>query len=283
MKKFSVLSALVALCLGGCGEAKKGVVLARFDGMTVTSDEFNQKLASLPDNLKAAMLRNKKGFIEELAAEHFLFKEAERRKLDAEPDVKRLLEAARRKILVAKLIELEIDKKLSVTAEEAERYYNDHKDDFMTPVLLRASHILVKTEEEARAVKAELAGGADFEDTARRKSTDATAMRGGDLGFFQKGQFVPEFEDTAFKMKKGEVSDPVKTQFGYHLIKLTDRAEPILRDFKSIKERLQERMLLQKRSQAFKVYVEKLKGNSRVDIDEKALDSVSPPVPAARK
>ena len=282
MKKCWVSWVLCFFLTAGCGPAKKGIVLARFDGMTVTSDEFDRKLAALPDNLRAAMQRNKKALVEEIAAEHFLFKEAQRRRLDADPDVKPLLEAARRKILVAKLVELEVDRKLSVTSEEAERYYNDHKEDFMTPVLLRASHILVKTEEEARTVKNELAGGADFEDTARRKSIDATAMRGGDLGFFQKGQFVAEFEDTAFKMKKGEISDPVKTQFGYHLIKLTDRVEPMLRDFKAVKDRLQERMLLQKRSRAFKVYVEKLKGNSRVDIDEKALDSIAAPVPASK-
>jgi parvulin-like peptidyl-prolyl isomerase len=182
---------------------------------------------------------------------------------------------AHHKILIAKLIEKEVDKKIRVEAEEVAKYYEFHKEEFMTPLLLRASHILLKTEEEALSVKAALDSGADFEEMARQKSLDATAIRGGDLGIFQKGQFVPEFEEAVFRMSKGEVSQPVKTPFGYHIIKLSDRMEQRLRDLKTVRNIVEERLFREKRSKALKALVEKLRGNIKIDIDESALDLVT--------
>jgi len=88
--------------------------------------------------------------------------------------------------------------------------------------LVKASHILVKTEEEALNLKKEIENGKDFAKAATEVSLCPSGQNGGDLGFFSRGQMVKEFEDAAFSMKKGEVSNPVKTQFGYHLIYLTD-------------------------------------------------------------
>src|SRR3989338_2981164 len=151
----------------------------------------------------------------------------------------------------------------------------------MTPLLLRASHILVKTPEEAEAVRDELLGGADFEELARKRSTDTTAIRGGDLGFFQKGQFVPEFEQAVFALKKGELSGVVKTQFGHHVIKLSDRIEPTLRDFKTVKPIVEERLFNERKARMFKDLVQRLRGNSKIDVDENALEAVT--LPLARK
>lgn len=142
----------------------------------------------------------------------------------------------------------------------------------MTPLLFRASHILLKTEDEATAVKTALDQGADFEETARQKSIDTTAARGGDLGYFQKGQFVPEFEEQVLQMKKGEIRVPVKTRFGYHVIRLNDRVEPRLRDFQSVKKMVEERLMNDRRAKMFKELVEKLKGNTKIKIDEQALE-----------
>lgn len=88
--------------------------------------------------------------------------------------------------------------------------------------LVKASHILVKTEDEALKLKEEIENGKDFAQAAMEVSLCPSGQNGGDLGYFSRGQMVKEFEDAAFGMKKGEVSNPVKTQFGYHLIYLTD-------------------------------------------------------------
>ena len=249
-------------------------MLARVDGEAITDAQFKTKIQALPKELRAVALKRRKEFLEDMAAEHYLLKEAARRGVDKLQDVRDVLEAARRKIIVAKLIEIEVDKKVSVDSKEAQDYYETHKEEFMTPLLLKASHILVKTEEEAKDIKTQLDLGSDFEELARTRSVDTTAKRGGDLGFFQKGQFVPEFEDKAFEMTKGQVSEPVKSRFGYHIIKLTDRVAPSLRDFDSVKSRVEERLLSEKKSKAFKELIGRLKGNAQMQIDEKALDAV---------
>lgn len=90
------------------------------------------------------------------------------------------------------------------------------------PTKVNASHILVKTEPEAVAIKAELDSGKSFEELAKAKSTCPSGKNGGSLGWFTHGQMVREFEKTAFSMKKGQVSSPVKSQFGWHIIKVVD-------------------------------------------------------------
>ena len=275
---FHVISFAVCLCfvfsLSGCLHIKKKTVIARLGSETVTEEQYRLKVESLPREIRSVVLRNKKDFAEDMARERMLLKEAENRNLQRLPDVKSLLQAAREKIVIAKLIDLEVDKKLTLGQDEASAYYEAHKEDFMTPELVRASHILVKKEEDAHAIKKELETGADFEEMARAKSIDMTAMRGGDLGFFQKGQLVPEFEEVAFRMKKGELSDVFRTQFGYHIVKVTDRMEPRLREFRSVKAAIEERLLKEKRSRIFKEFVEKLKGNRKIEVNEKALESI---------
>ena len=270
--------------LSGCLENKKtGLTLARFDGTMITETDFAAKIRSLPRELQNVVLRRRKDFIGDMVDEHFLEKEARKRAIQSLPDVKELLQQAQKKIVIAKLIELEVDGKISLESGEAEKYYEAHKDQFMTPPLMRASHILVVTKEEADAVKAQLSGGADFAQVARARSIDSTAPRGGDLGFFQKGQLIPEFEEVALKMNPGDTSEPFKTQFGYHIIQLTDRAEPKLRDFKSVKSVVEKQLIHEKRSRRYREFVEKLKIGSKVEIDEKNLNALFPSPPVASK
>ena len=193
------------------------------------------------------------------------------------PGVKAVMAAARQKIVVAKLIEIEVDRKTQWDPSEVSRYYESHKEEFMAPLLLRASHILMASEEEANSIKAQIDSGADFEGLAKSRSTDNTAARGGDIGYFQKGQLIPEFEEQAFKLKKGEISPVFKSQFGYHILKLTDRVEPSLKDFKVVKAPLERQLLNEKRSRVFKAFIEKLRGNAKVVIDQKVLDSIAEP------
>ncbi len=276
MRKFLVLLT-VCLVFSGCLQLKKSdpkSVLARFDGQAVTKEDFLKKVKTLPKALQKVAMSKKEDLIEDMAAEHFLLQEAERQGLAKEPDVKDLVEMAHRKIIIAKLVEKEIDNKISVSEDEIRQYYEFHKDEFATPLLLNASHILLPTEDEAAAVKATLDSGADFEEVARQKSTDVTAQRGGDLGYFQSGKFVPEFENAAAGLKVGEVSQPVKTRFGYHVIRLNDRVEPKIRDLKSVAKVVEERLVNEKRSKYFREYVDRLKGNRKVEFETNAIQSL---------
>ncbi len=116
---------------------------------------------------------------------------------------------------------------------------------------VHARHILVETEAEAIAIKAELDGGADFIELAKTKSTGPSGPNGGDLGFFQKGQMVPAFEETAFAMAPGDVSDPVKSDFGWHVIKLEEKrtSEPTSPPFEQIEDLLKRQMVEEARQE----------------------------------
>lgn len=274
--KFSfIIMALTALSLSGCLlKSDSSPVVARAGGQAITQKEVESKIQSLPMELQTVVLGRKKDFVEDMINERYMLKEAEKRGIEKQPEVKDLLDAAHNKIIIAKLLEQEVDKKISVNPDDAAKYYNDHKDEFMTPLLLRASQILVAGEEEARAIRSQILAGADFEELARSKSLDYTAAKGGDIGYFQKGQLIPEFEDKVFAMKKGEVSEVFKTQFGYHVVKLTDRAEPAIRDFKAVKPILERQLANERRSKRFKEFVEQVRGSAKVEIDEKALDAI---------
>ncbi|MGM9987556.1 MAG: peptidylprolyl isomerase [Bacillaceae bacterium] len=129
-------------------------------------------------------------------------------------------------------------KDVEVTDKEMKEYYDNLKPE------LRASHILVEDEKTAKEVEEKLKKGEKFEDLAKEYSTDSTKDKGGDLGYFTSGTMVEEFEDAAYKLKKGEVSAPVKTQYGYHIIKVTDIKE--VKPYEEMKAEIKDELIQQK-------------------------------------
>jgi len=127
---------------------------------------------------------------------------------------------------------------------------------------LRARHILLASVEDAQGVKAELDAGANFEDMAREKSTGPSGPNGGDLGFFSRGQMVSEFEDAVFALELGEVSDPVQTQFGWHIIKLEERRQSEPPPFEQLAEQIRQQLLIE----AFDNTVEELKTSAQIEV-----------------
>jgi peptidyl-prolyl cis-trans isomerase C len=127
----------------------------------------------------------------------------------------------------------------AATEEEMRKVYDEAVKPMSAEEEVRARHILVETEDEAKAILEQLKGGADFAVLAKEKSKDPGGADGGDLGFFAKGQMVPEFSEVAFKMYEGQLSNPVKTQFGWHIIKLEEKRKRPVPEFDKVKEQIE--------------------------------------------
>jgi peptidyl-prolyl cis-trans isomerase C len=160
---------------------------------------------------------------------------------------------------------------VEVTEQELSDYYRDNKNNFFREESIQASHILVDTEEKANEVLEQLNKGTAFENAAMQYSSCPSSQQGGDLGPFTKGRMVKEFEDAAFALQLGEISEPVKTQFGYHIIKVTDKKEPGIMLFEEVKEQLRRDLLAAKQNFFYSKKIEDLKGKYKVEI--KALEN----------
>jgi peptidyl-prolyl cis-trans isomerase C len=176
-----------------------------------------------------------------------------------------------------------------VTEESVRAEYDKFVADFVPAEEIRASHILVPTEEEAKAVKAELDGGADFATLAKEKSIDPGAANGGDLGFFGKGMMVAPFETAAYALADvGQVSEPVQSQFGWHVIRLEEKRQSSAPAFEQVAGQLQQQLLMK----TFDDTVAKLMDGVAIDIPDAALatavqqqtetDAAEPVAPAAQ-
>jgi foldase protein PrsA len=136
------------------------------------------------------------------------------------------LDSVKENIKTYLLTEKLLQDRISISDDQVKEYFEENKDSFAQEEQVEASHILVEDEETAKEVKEKLDNGGDFAELAKEYSTDTSnAESGGELGFFAKGEMVTEFDEKAFAMKKGEISEPVKTEFGYHIIKVTDKKE----------------------------------------------------------
>lgn len=177
---------------------------------------------------------------------------------------KSLKEKIRHQLLVEKIID-KITKNVKITDSEIKTYYEGNKDRFKEPAQVKASHILLKTKSEAEKVLKEAKGGADFASLAKKYSIDAaTKEKSGDLGWKAKEQFVPEFANVAFKLKPGEISEVVKTQFGYHIIKVGEKKEAREKSFEEVRDEIRKILLDEKQNRAFKDWMAGVKKKAKI-------------------
>jgi peptidyl-prolyl cis-trans isomerase C len=266
-----IFLAAIAASFSGCGDAKSKP-LANVNGKVITIGDFEKRLSKMPAYYKKLASQSKKDFLDDMIAEQLLYKEALRRGLNSDPEVKELLQEAQRKILVAKLIEVEGNKKTAVSDEKIKEFYDGRKDDFVTPLKLRASHIMVDTEAEADEILGKLKEGADFAQLAGQYSKDPSKERGGDIGYFVKGQLMPEIEEVCFKLEVGQSSGIIKTKFGYHIIKLTDKKEPRAVELSEVKDAIAKELRDKSQRETFDALINNLKSKSRVKINGKLLE-----------
>ncbi len=162
-------------------------------------------------------------------------------------------------------IEKMLQPQIEITEEEMQTYFDENKDSFAQTKQVEASHILVEDEETATEVKEKLNNGEDFAELAKEYSTDTASVEsGGALGFFGEGSMVPEFEEAAFSMKVDEISEPVKSDYGYHIIKVTDIQEAAEANFEKSKEEIRGILIDEKIATEYPTWLEEKKEEYKV-------------------
>ena len=228
-------------------------ILATIDGINITEADIDAYIAKLPQEQQgyAAYPQFREHCLKQLLAFHLYAKMAVEEKMDETEEFKAMLEKARKEILAQTAIN-SILKDVTVTEEEMQAFYNDNPDHFTEPESAHAKHILVDTEEKAMEIMAAIEKGeVVFEDAAKEFSSCPSNAQGGDLGEFGRGQMVPEFDKVAFEAEIGKVVGPVKTQFGYHLIKVEGRKEASVMPFENVKDYILGTLLQQKQNEVY--------------------------------
>lgn len=202
----------------------KDKILAKVNGKDITGEDYNIFINSLNPDLRKHLLNTEKNkeVIDELIHQELIYQDAKDKGLDKEEDFQKVLEKAKKSLLLNYYLGKMLSD-IAITDKEIEDFYKVHKDHFNTPPTVRASHILVEDLEKAQEIYNKIVNGADFSLEAKENSTCPSKNKGGDLGNFSRGQMVKEFEDAAFSMNVGDISKPIKTEFGYHIIKLTGK------------------------------------------------------------
>jgi len=213
-------------------------VIARVNGVDIKESDLALAEEDVGAEMQAASPDAKREqLIAYLADVIMVTQAAEKKKLGDHPDFKRRLAFLRNKLLMG--FELQEETKAAITDDALRQTYNDALKTMGGQEEVHARHILVESEDEAKTILGELKAGADFAALAKEKSKDPGASAGGDLGYFTKDQMVPEFAEVAFKMYPGQLSNPVKTQFGWHIIKLEDKRAKQPPEFDQVKDQIE--------------------------------------------
>jgi len=247
-------------------------VLAKVNGadirqsdVTLAEEELGPSLAQMDPATK------KENVLAFLIDMKIVAKAAEDKKVENNEDFKKRLAFTRNRLLMDSLLATE--GKAATTDEAMKKVYEDASKQITGEQEVHARHILVETEDEAKAVAEELKKGADFAELAKKKSKDPGASDGGDLGFFTKDQMVPEFSAVAFTLEPGKVSDPVKSQFGWHIIKVEEKRNRKAPEFEQVKAQIE--TYVTRKAQA--EYVAKLRETAKVERLDKPDEAAAKP------
>ncbi|HZS82645.1 MAG TPA: peptidylprolyl isomerase [Stellaceae bacterium] len=248
-------------------------VVARVDGAELHKSDVEAARRALPPAAQKLPLEQiYPKLLDQLVSGMLITEEGRKAKLADDPEVKQRLAQLSNRVIQQVYIERVI--KAAATDEKLRQRYEEDLKTHPPKEEVSARHILVASEDEAKAIIAELDKGADFATLAKAKSTDSSKETGGDLGYFSKDEMLPEFAEAAFKLKKGEYTKtPVHTQFGWHVIKVDDRREAAPPSFEDSKEALTDEI-------AGEAIGEKLKAlRSKAKIETFALDGSPMPAP----
>jgi parvulin-like peptidyl-prolyl isomerase len=281
MRHWVVMAAMLvvgvsgSLCAAASGfpatEPSEGKrVVAQVNQVEITYEEFTKRLESLEKERGPIPPEQFKDVVRGMIQEEILLQGATAEGLDQDPAVKVRLEQARRQVLIEELLKQRVLARNQVTDDETRKMYEDSKPLFSTDTV-NVQHIMVRTQAEAEGLLKDLEEGKEFAELAKAKSQDiGSAEKGGDLGAIRRGMTVPEFEEEAFRLKEGELSPVIKTQYGYHIIK-GGAHTTVIQPFAEVKDRIRQSLLQQRQRETFTTFMAELEKKATTQIFEDRL------------
>ena len=234
--------------------------LAVINTKPIYESDIDEMIESLGQ--RGAAYRSEQGraiILEQLIAQRLFLADAMRNLYEREPEFKAQLARVKEQMLIQYAINKAVGS-VKVTDAEAKKFFDENPEQFAGQPTVSASHILVESEEQAAEILTAINNGEiSFEDAAKAYSSCPSSAQGGSLGEFGRGQMVAEFDTACFEMEVGELRGPVKTQFGYHLIRLDGKNEGEAVDFETIREQLKEHLLSEKQQKAYQSRINQLK------------------------
>lgn len=241
-------------------------VLASVDGKEITQQDVYNFLMQL-DPQTAGQFQGPEGINQiagELVNQELLYLDAIKNGLDKEEEFKSELEKMEASMLKQYAVN-NLVKNIQVTEEEIAEFYKENKERFQKPEMMNASHILVEDKEKANEVIKEINNGLSFEEAAGKYSSCQSKENGGNLGEFGKGQMVPEFEEAAFALEENVVSEPVKSQFGYHIIKVNSKTEAGISTLEEAKPQIGQQLTIMKQQEIYTAKTKELSEEYKVE------------------
>lgn len=273
---------VILLAVGsGSATAADEKVIAKIGNDTITETDLQEMTKAFPDRFYQSAEGQRKA-LDYLINIYCLGAEAQAQGLDKDPQVQRYMKLNRLDLL-ARIYLDKMSKDLPApTEKEAQEFYEKNRAEFTIPESVQLHHILVKTEKEAKDVLARLKKGEKFADVASQVSICPSKIKGGDLDWLPKGTLVKEVEDAAFSMQKGQISGPVKSKFGYHVLFLEDKKPPQETGFDQCKAQILDRLQFTARQARYEKLSTDLRKKMNVQVMAPAADDPAKPAsPAA--
>ena len=257
-------------------EGLGGAELIRINNVSISLEEFHQMLEWQPLEGKMKLLSEKgtRDFLENyVITREVLSQEAKRKGLDKKKEILAKVEDFKRAMIIDALLEDVLRRKGEVAEEEIQRYYKENKALFVEPQEIKIRQIIVDSEPVLREVLTKLTEGESFEKLASTYNIGKFREDGGNLGYIRRGQLAPsfiQFEEAAFSLKKkGEISEVIKTPYGYHILRLEDMRGTALRPIDQVREKIRSFLQPKKKQEAYLEYVKEVKSRAKIIVNEK--------------
>jgi len=285
MKKVFLVSVLfLVLVLSGISSsADDDIVVAKIGEKKIMMSDFNRMISYYDAEKQSALQQNpifKATILQRIVQGMVISKTAKDNGFDRRSDIREQIELLSNDFLATEYLKKEVIEKITVTEDDLKLYYKTHQEEFKTPAMVRARHILIriaatatvddkmKAKEKAAEILKKISAGEDFAKLASEFSDDAgTKTKGGDLGFFPMGKTDPAFEKAAFSLQRGEISDIVETQLGFHIVMIEEKKDAILQPYDKIKNKVKDKVFNDFKKAKIDEFAEKAMKDAGVEVN----------------